>query len=320
MSPSLRPTGPIGHAGRIGRTLVAAGLLLAAGASQAGPLRASASLATDPANAVTAESPAVQAQASYPNALSPAAQGTAQRRHLLIEAAGGGAGDAYNAQYAATTDVSTAYELWNLRENRPLTPEEAAPLTLDFNFNLSGGSSVQGFEHVRSVGLSGMITGGNWARSFGSNAGYIGGFPADVLTGDQSLLAPAVDLDWSLLHTNATGGTLSMQLQGAAAITGALWLDLWLESVTLVEQALQQTGLLALGPASAANLSWQRADGLGVALRDGDAIEMIVVVPADAGPGSVPTPTTLALLLPALACLGLARRRPSATAGPALAS
>ena len=304
------------HLGPLGRQFAGAALLLAVTTvCQAGPLRASASLATDPQNAVSAQSDSVQAQASYPDAQNPAAQATARRRHLIIQATGGGAGDAYNAQYAAAADVSTSYELWNLRENRPLTAEEAAPLSLEFKFNLSGSTSVQGFEHVRSVGVGGLITGGNWARDFGSNASYIGGFPQDVLTGNQSLLADVVDIDWTLLHTSATGGNLSMQLQGAAAITGALLLDLWLESVTLAEQPPQAQGARAFAAAGALPLAtgWLRADGLGVALRDGTELDMIVVVPADDGPGgNVPAPATLALLLPALLAQRLVRcRRPA---------
>lgn len=303
--------------GRVFRHLLATAALLAAAASQAGPLRAGASLATDPGGAVSVESPAVQAYAAYPAGPNPLAEATVRRRHVIIEATG--SGTAYNDQYAAAGDVSTFYELWNLRENRALTFEEAAPLSLNFNFNLSGGTTATGTEHVRSVGVGGSITGGNWARAFGDNASYIGGSPADVLTGNQSLLAAVVDLDWTLLHTSSPNGNVFMQLQGAAAIGGALALDLWLESVTLVQQVtlLGDPGSFSLRAASAgeamtaggaATTAWQIADGLGIALRDGQNVEMIVVVPTQTPPGAVPAPATLALVLPALAGLCLTRR------------
>lgn len=285
------------------RHLIAASLLAGAVFSAAaGPLRASASLATDPGNVVNAESPTVQATALYPNAQNPSVSSIARRRHLVIDSNGGTAGDAYNMQYGGSADNSTVYQLWNLAQNRPLTDEEAWPLTLSFNFNLSGLTTTEGGYHLRSVGLGGLLTGGNWARGFGDNGLYIGGDPSDLAQGNQALLQSIVDVDYTLQHTNAATGTVGFSLQGVAALAATVYYDLWLESVTLVQEQTVQTALAggSLFATAAAGV-WNFADGLGVALFDGNAIgDVIIVVPAATGPNDVPAPGTLALLLAGL--------------------
>lgn len=303
-------------------TLVAAGGLAAAGTAQAGPLRASASLTTDPLGVVNATANSGSAYAAYPLA-TPVASATATRRHLVVEANAAGNSPSFGDKYGASADVSTAYALWNLAENRALTDLEAASLRLSFNFNLSGSTTASGDSHERAVGFSGGLnySAFPFAVGFGGNASVSQDPFGRVEVGDQTLVSSLVDIDYALEHAGAAGGTVAFSIFTIASIGATTYYDLWLESVTLIETVasagarfapLMSTSFMA---ASASASAYDLANGLGVKLLD-DTGE-IIVVRATANPpggGQVPAPPTLALALVALVLMRAGRCGARATA------
>lgn len=293
--------------------LTLAAACLATGLAQAGPLRASASLTSDPAGVVNVQSNTGSAFAAYPSTTAPVVTAFAGRRHLVIDSNAAGHSTAFTEKYGGSADVQTSYALWNLAENRALTADEAAAYTLSFNFNLTGVTTTGGTSHERSVGFGGQLTYAAFpfAVAFGDNAAFTQDPNGHVAVGNQALMGATIDEDYSLVHQGAAGGDVFFSLQALSTLDATAYYDLWLESVTLLPgQSLRVASFssLAASDSVASNASFDLSMGLGVRLL-GDDGELIVVVPtATTGePNGVPEPATLALVLGGMALV--ARRR-----------
>lgn len=283
--------------------------LLAAPTAFAGPVRASASLTTDPAGVVSVTLPSGVAYAAYPNAQSPVVSTQAGRRHLVVDSRAAGHSSSFVEKYSGSADVSTSYALWNLTENRALTDAEALGLTLSFNFNLSGVTSTSGDAHERAVGLSGGLSYSAFpfAVGFGDNGSLALDPLGQVANGNQSLMAAVVDVDYALLHQDAAGGDVGFALSATTSLGGTAWYDLWLESVTLVSSAPAASRMAFASAAAAMQSSaFDLSNGLGVKLLGADA-ELIVVVPTATPPNVVSTPASWALVLTGLLLGGATR-------------
>lgn len=289
--------------------------LFTACAAEAGPLRASASLTSDPAGVVNVQSNTGSAYAAYPSATQPVASALAGRRHLVVQANAAGNSASFGDKYSGSADATTSYALWNLAENRALTDAEAAGLTLSFNFNISGATTAGGNSHERSVGFSGLLSyqAYPFAVAFGDNAALTQDPFGQVAVGNQNLIDSVVDEDYSLLHQGVASGEVAFSLFAIASLDATVYYDLWLESVTLVPGQALRTASFSSNLSSATGLpSNQTFDitmGLGVRLL-GDDGEMIVVVPAATAPNGVPAPATLGLVLVGMAAMRPRRRTP----------
>jgi hypothetical protein len=261
---------------------LAAGLALSALCSLAGTAQAGdvVARAGQNPNFIQDSNPGATAQAVWPvDSPTPSASAHTTRTRTSVFADGNGASASFHHN-AASSHV-TLYELWDLATQQPVAPALAADTLLDFNFHLTGATTVE------AVSLSNLtfqywalLTSNSESFELASSVNVVfGPGPGGsqyLVSGDASLYG-AFDQRFSLRHSG-DDGRLLMLSAGLAGNQSLMQGSLSLESISLVD-------------------GWN-GGALGVRLLETGEILPVV--------GSIPEPGTWALWLAGLALMGRA--------------